>query len=148
MPLPSSCCWGQATPPKSILSTPGWRPSSAVTLLIQKNCNAVYKAFDVQEGGPPSLETFREKGTPVATSQMPSLGCSPQRLSFCFYPYFILFLSFLSFFFFQGCTRGIWKFPARGLIGAVASGLCQKHSNTRSEPRLRPTPQLMATPDP
>ena len=37
---------------------------------------------------------------------------------------------------------------ARGRVRAVAAGLCQSHSNTRSEPRLRPTPQLMATPDP
>ena len=37
---------------------------------------------------------------------------------------------------------------ARGLIGAVATGLRQSHSNTGSEPRLRPTPQLTATPDP
>ena len=36
---------------------------------------------------------------------------------------------------------------ARGLIGAVATGLCQSHSNAGSEPRLRPTPQLTATPD-
>ena len=36
---------------------------------------------------------------------------------------------------------------ARGLIGAVAPGLCQSHSNVGSEPRLQPTPQLMATPD-
>ena len=28
---------------------------------------------------------------------------------------------------------------ARGLIGAVATGLRQSHSNTESEPRLRPT---------
>ena len=37
---------------------------------------------------------------------------------------------------------------ARGPIGAVAASLCQSHSNTGSEPRLRPTPQLTATPDP
>ena len=36
---------------------------------------------------------------------------------------------------------------ARGLIGAVATGLRQSHSNAVSEPRLRPTPQLTATPD-
>ena len=34
---------------------------------------------------------------------------------------------------------------ARSLIGAVAPGLCQSHSNARSEPRLWPTPQLTAT---
>ena len=37
---------------------------------------------------------------------------------------------------------------ARGLIGAVATDLRQSHSNAGSEPRLRPTPQLMATLDP
>ena len=37
---------------------------------------------------------------------------------------------------------------ARGLIGAVATGLHHSHSNAGSEPRLQPTPQLMATPDP
>ena len=37
---------------------------------------------------------------------------------------------------------------ARGLIGAVAASLHQSHSNVGSEPHLRPTPQLTATPDP
>ena len=37
---------------------------------------------------------------------------------------------------------------ARGLTGAIAAGLCQSHSNTGSELHLRPTPQLMAMPDP
>ena len=37
---------------------------------------------------------------------------------------------------------------ARGLIRAVANGLRQSHSNAGSEPRLGPTPQLMAMPDP
>ena len=36
----------------------------------------------------------------------------------------------------------------RGLIGAVAAGLHQSHSSEGSELPLRPTPQLMATPDP
>ena len=37
---------------------------------------------------------------------------------------------------------------ARGLIGATVAGLRQSHSNARSEPCLRPTPQLTATLDP
>ena len=37
---------------------------------------------------------------------------------------------------------------ARGRIGAVASSLRHGHSNAGSEPHLRPTPQLTATPDP
>ena len=32
--------------------------------------------------------------------------------------------------------------------GAAAAGLIHTHSNVGSEPHLRPTPQLMATPDP
>ena len=41
-----------------------------------------------------------------------------------------------------GCSQG------RGLTGVVASSLHLSHSNTGSEPRLRPTPQLTAMPDP
>ena len=37
---------------------------------------------------------------------------------------------------------------ARGLIGAAAAGLRHSHDSARSELRLRPTPQLIATPDP
>ena len=37
---------------------------------------------------------------------------------------------------------------ARGRIRAVAAGLHQSHSNTRSKLHLQPTPQLMAMPDP
>ena len=37
---------------------------------------------------------------------------------------------------------------ARGLIRVVATGLRHSHSNARSKPRLRPTPQLMAMSDP
>ena len=36
---------------------------------------------------------------------------------------------------------------ARGRIGAIAASLRQSHSNAGSEPGLRPTPQLTATPD-
>ena len=37
---------------------------------------------------------------------------------------------------------------ARGRIGAVPTSLHQSYGDTGSKPRLRPTPQLMATPDP
>ena len=37
---------------------------------------------------------------------------------------------------------------ARGQIRAVDAGLHQSHSNTGSKPRLGPTPQLTAMPDP
>uniref|UniRef100_A0A8D1UXB2 Immunoglobulin V-set domain-containing protein n=1 Tax=Sus scrofa TaxID=9823 RepID=A0A8D1UXB2_PIG len=37
---------------------------------------------------------------------------------------------------------------ARGRIRAVATSLRQSHSNAGSKPRLQPTPELTATPDP
>ena len=37
---------------------------------------------------------------------------------------------------------------ARGVIRAVAAGLCHSYSNTGSKPHLRPTPQLTAILDP
>ena len=36
----------------------------------------------------------------------------------------------------------------RGQIGATAAGLCHSQCNAGSEPCLRPTLHLMATPDP
>ena len=63
---------------------------------------------------------------------------------------------FFSFFFLPFCLFAFsWADPsaygssqARGQIGAIGAGLSQSHSNAGSEPRLQPTPQLMATPDP
>ena len=37
---------------------------------------------------------------------------------------------------------------AGGLIGVVAADLRHSHSNSGSEPCLRPSPQLTTTPDP
>ena len=62
--------------------------------------------------------------------------------------YFILFLFFCLLAFSSAAPAAYGGSQARGLIGAAAAGLCQSHSNARSEPRLQPTPQLMATPDP
>ena len=42
---------------------------------------------------------------------------------------------------FQGCTHNIWKFQARGQIGATAFGLRHCHSNSGSKPCQRPTPR-------
>ena len=59
------------------------------------------------------------------------------------------FFSFFVFLPFLGPLPAAYRGSrARGLIRAVTTGLCQSHSNAGSEPRLRPTPQLTATPDP
>ena len=67
--------------------------------------------------------------------------------------FFCLFV-FLSFVVVVVVVAISWAAPAayggsqaRGPIGAVATGLRQRHSNAGSEPRLQPTPQLTATPD-
>ena len=63
----------------------------------------------------------------------------------------IFSFSFLFFFFF-GLSRpaplAYGSSQARGLIRVVVTSLRQSHSNARSEPHLRPTPQFMATLDP
>ena len=69
--------------------------------------------------------------------------------------FFFFFLNFFGLFVFVVVVAISWAAPAayggsqaRGRIGAVATGLRQSHSNAGSEPRLQPTPQLTATPDP
>ena len=61
---------------------------------------------------------------------------------------FCLFVLFCFAFFFRAAPVACGGFQARGLIGAVATGLHHSHSNTGSEPHLQPTPQLTAMPDP
>ena len=56
---------------------------------------------------------------------------------------FVLFYFLL----FRAAPAEYGSSQARGPIGAVATGLCQSRSNTRSEPCLQPT-QFTATPDP
>ena len=52
------------------------------------------------------------------------------------------------FFLFRAAPTAYGSSQARGPIGDVAAGLHHSHSNTRSEPHLRPTPQLTATLEP
>ena len=66
-------------------------------------------------------------------------------LSFFF---FFFFLSFCLFVFSRATAVAYGDSQARGLIGAAATGLHHSDSNAVSKPRLRPTPQLMAMPDP
>ena len=62
-------------------------------------------------------------------------------------PSLILFLlSFLPFV--EPLPTAYGGSQARGPVRAVAAGLCQSLSNVGSEPRMQPTPQLKAMPDP
>ena len=49
---------------------------------------------------------------------------------------------------FRATTVAHGSSQSRGQTGAVAADLHHSHSNDRSYPRLRPTPQFMARPDP
>ena len=49
---------------------------------------------------------------------------------------------------FRAAPAAYGNSQARGQIGAMAASVHHSPSNTGSEPRLRPTPQLMAMPDP
>jgi len=51
-------------------------------------------------------------------------------------------------FFFLGHTAAHGVSQACGLIGTTAAGLHHSHSNVKSELRLWPMPQLIATADP
>ena len=57
----------------------------------------------------------------------------------------VIFLSLSFFFFFCFLGLHLWHMEVRGVTGAAAAGLPHSHSNTGSQPRLRPTPQLVAT---
>ena len=61
---------------------------------------------------------------------------------FCFVMFCFVFLLF------RATPTAYGGSQARHLIGATAAGHSHSHSNARSEARLQPTPQLMATPDP
>ena len=61
---------------------------------------------------------------------------------------FLFVCLFLLFVFSKAVPEAYGGSQARGLTGATAAGLHHSHSNARSEPRLQPTPQLMAMPDP
>ena len=73
----------------------------------------------------------------------------PLCFKICYMTITLLFsLLFLAFCLFRATPAAYGGSQARGLIGAVASGLHQSHSNAGSVLRLRPTPQLTATLDP
>ena len=62
--------------------------------------------------------------------------------------YFIYLFIYLFIYIFRATPMVYVGSQTSGLIGAVAASLHHSHSNTRSEPHLRPIPQLTAMPDP
>ena len=75
------------------------------------------------------------------------------RFSDLITPIIFYFIYYIFNFFYLSCPfraapAAYGSAQARGHIGAVAASLHQSQSNTGSEPRLQPTPQLTAMPDP
>ena len=84
-------------------------------------------------------------------TQCPFLKPRPlfQHLTCCEFPSVLCVSFFFCLFAFSRAAPVAYGgSQARGLMGAVATSLCQSHSNTESKPHLQPTPQLTATPDP
>ena len=67
---------------------------------------------------------------------------------YCWNNYICSFFVCVSFCFFRAVPMAYGGSQARGWIGATAASLHHSHSKTRSEPHLRPPPQLTATLDP
>ena len=98
-----------------------------------------------REGG--SVLRKRQKNTRVGGNWEQNLhflffchGCSVSYTEWIFL--------FLFFYLFRAIPGAYGGSQPRGPTGVVATGLCQSHSNARTEPCLRPTSQLTATPDP
>ena len=64
------------------------------------------------------------------------------------YVFYLFIYLFCLFAFSRATPVAYGDSQARGLIGAVAAGLRQSHSNVGSQPHRQPTPQLTATPGP
>ena len=78
------------------------------------------------------------------------ISFSNRTIFFCLTRRVYLFIAFFFLFVFclyRGAPLAHGGSQVRGPIGAVAAGLHQSHSHAGFEPRLRPTPQLTATPD-
>ena len=59
----------------------------------------------------------------------------------------VFYLLIYLFWLFRAAPAAYGGSQVRGLIGAVAIGLCHIHSNARSKPCLRPTQRFMEMPD-
>ena len=60
----------------------------------------------------------------------------------------VFFIFTFVFYIFRPAPMACGGSQARGWIRAVAASLCHSHSNERSEPHVRTTPEFMAMPDP
>ena len=86
---------------------------------------------------------FHTLGSMSSLEKNVQVLCPLLKLFFFATEWYFLFI--LSFFLFRAVPTAYGGSQVKALIGTVATGLC--HSNARSEPHLRSTSQLTATPD-
>ena len=115
-------------------------------VVVSKSRNVEPCSLFWDTGG--DVPLFGESGLSCSPSSLISFSRANSLFSEIKHYYF-------SYFYFIFCLFAVsWAAPtayggsqARSLIGAVAAGLHQSHSDAGSEPHLRPTPQLTAMPD-
>ena len=113
-------------------------PSQCLTLFLLRDENVLSMS---------SLEFFSlPSRTSSQLSSLPLWLLKARSIKMIFFPLFLVFV-FCLFAFSRTAPAAYGGSQARGLIGAVATGLRQSHSNAGSEPSLQPTPKLTATPD-
>jgi len=125
---------------KSELQLPAYAIATAMPDL-SRICNLYHSSWQCHILNPLS-EARDQTCILVVTSQVLNLLSYSCPLAFVFF-FFFFFLVFS-----RAAFAAYGGSQARGLIGAIAASLYHSHSHVGSELPLRPTPQLMATPDP
>ena len=136
-------------------------PGPKITLCINRSCVLDYSDAH-GNGGEQSIEMWwelksklndkihcRQEHISIDVEDIPNLFPNfPEIKNLLFLFLFYFFIFFCLFAISWAAATAYEGSQARGPIGAIATGLHQSHSNSGSEPCLRPTAQLTAMPDP
>ena len=93
----------------------------------------------------PGQEPIVKKGKICPIDITLAQRASNKKVCLSIFKFFLIFIFVLLV---KAAPEACGRSQARGRIGAVAAGLPHSHSNAGSKPRLQPTPQLSAMPDP
>ena len=111
------------------------------------NRSYIYRVQKLRENSPFSQLPEGDQSYQCVGHLSRNISCIHKQ-RFFFFVLFCFFCFFCFFCLFRATPVVYGESKARGPIRATAAGLHQSHSNARSEPHFRPTPQLMAMPDP
>ena len=127
------------------------QPQETVALQHQAQCLAPEKRLVSAQSLPLNFGVLTPHASPhfqiICTSAFPVFGVTAmERVLEAGVLFFLIYFLFFVFLSFRAAPMACGGSQARGLIGAVATGLHHSHSNARSELHLQPTPQLTAMP--